>query len=175
MAATNGSTTTTHPKVPSPAKLAHIVLRTNNFACMRQFYLDFLGGRIAMENPQMAFITYDDEHHRIALVNMPDISDKVRQSSGLEHVAFTFGSLKELLAAYKGRLALKEPLRPVWCINHRVTTSLYYKDPDGNLLGKFVAPFPAGPFVLMLALQRRRSIILGTMSRRRTGSWRVRL
>jgi catechol-2,3-dioxygenase len=99
------------------------------------FYTTFLGARIAHRNPQLAFLTYDDEHHRIALVNMPDISNKVRPSSGLEHVAFTFGSLGELLRAYKQRLEVDDSMRPVWCVNHRVTTSLYYKDLDGNMIG----------------------------------------
>lgn len=137
MAAPNGTT-----KVVSPVKLAHVVLRTNNYDKMIDWYLTFLGARIAHRNPELAFLTYDDEHHRIAIANIPQIGDKVRNSSGLEHIAFTFASLTDLLTAYRQRLALPEPIKPVWCVNHRVTTSLYYKDPDGNLLGSF-SPLPS--------------------------------
>ena len=129
------------PKVVSPNKLAHVVLRTKQIDKMVDWYLDFLGARIAHRNPQLAFITYDDEHHRLAFVNLPHIQDKVRQSAGLEHIAFTFASLRDLLTAYQQRLALPEPVKPVWCINHRTTTSMYYKDPDGNLLGMKYSPY----------------------------------
>lgn len=123
-------------KVVSPVKLAHVVLRSNNMDRLVDWYVTFLGGKVQLRNPAITFLTYDDEHHRIAVMNMPDIENKVRNSSGLEHIAFTFGSLTELLTAYRQRLELPEPIKPVWCVNHRITTSIYYKDPDGNLLGK---------------------------------------
>jgi catechol-2,3-dioxygenase len=72
-------------KVISPVKLAHVVLRTNNFAKMTQFYKDFLGAKVAAETPGLlSFLTYDDEHHRIAIVNMPSIKNKDKDSCGLE-------------------------------------------------------------------------------------------
>jgi catechol-2,3-dioxygenase len=124
-------------KVTSPQKLAHIVLRTSNKERLVSFYTTFLGAHVVYSNPAIAFLTYDSEHHRIAIVEIPGLQDKVRESCGLEHVAFTFGSLGELLRSYRERLALETPVKPVWCVNHRVTTSLYYKDVDGNLIGGF--------------------------------------
>ena len=129
MAATNGTS-----KVISPSKLAHVVLRTNNMEAMKEFYVTFLGGRIVHANPMLSFMTYDDEHHRIAFIQIPDLQDKIRDSCGLEHIAFTFDTLTDLLTSYKQRLALPTPIKPVWCTNHGPTTSLYYKDPDGNIL-----------------------------------------
>lgn len=131
MTATNGT-----QKVVSPVKLAHVVLRSNNMDRLTDWYITFLGGKLQLRNPAIAFLTYDDEHHRIAVLNMPECENKVRNSAGLEHIAFTFGSLRELLTAYRQRLELPEPIKPVWCVNHRITTSIYYKDPDGNLLGE---------------------------------------
>jgi catechol-2,3-dioxygenase len=49
---------------------------------------------------------------------------------GVHHVAFTFGSMGELLENYV-RLAGRS-IRPFYSINHGPTTSLYYSDPDGN-------------------------------------------
>jgi hypothetical protein len=50
--------------------------------------------------------------------------------AGLDHVAYTFESMGELLGIY---LRLKnEGMLPVWSINHGPTTSLYYADPNGN-------------------------------------------
>jgi catechol-2,3-dioxygenase len=72
-------------KVISPVKLAHVVLRTNNFAKMNQFYKDFLGGQASVEIPdQLSFLTYDEEHHRIAVIALPSIKNKDKDSCGLE-------------------------------------------------------------------------------------------
>lgn len=119
-------------EVIKPAKLAHCVLRTNNFDKMREFYKVFLGAHAVFENDTLSFMTYDEEHHRIALINMPDIENKHRQSSGLEHIAFTFDSLHDLVLAYLQRK--ENGILPFWPINHGLTTSVYYKDPDGNIL-----------------------------------------
>lgn len=129
--------------------MAHVVLRTNNFDQMRQFYKTFLGGTAAHENDFLSFITYDEEHHRIALIKFPDIKNKDYNTCGLEHVAFTFDSLKDLCTAYEQRKALG--IEPGWCVvsqllttyanasltncqNRGPTTSMYYRDPDGNMI-----------------------------------------
>lgn len=119
-------------KVLSPSVLAHVVLRTASLQRMQDFYTTFLGGRVTHSNEMLSFITYDDEHHRIALVGIPTTAPKVRSSCGLEHVAFTFPDLSSLLLAYRQRKA--RGIEPAWCVNHGVSTSLYYNDPDGNML-----------------------------------------
>lgn len=127
---TSNGTNGTHGKVVSPLKLAHVVLRTNQFKVMKEFYVNFLGGRTVHENDALCFITYDEEHHRIALIGFPGTQDKVFGSSGLEHIAFDFGTLRNICTAYKQRKALG--MEPIWCVNHGPTTSMYYRDPDGN-------------------------------------------
>lgn len=119
-------------KVLSPATLAHVVLRTANLQPMVDFYTEFLGGTITYSNEVISFITYDEEHHRIALVGIPSTAPKNPSSCGLEHIAFTHNSLTELLLAYRQRKA--RGILPIWCVNHGPTTSIYYKDPDGNML-----------------------------------------
>ncbi|KIX01824.1 uncharacterized protein Z518_09551 [Rhinocladiella mackenziei CBS 650.93] len=117
-------------KVISPCKLAHVVLRTANFQEMVDFYTTFLGGKVTYGNDVISFITYDEEHHRLALVRLPGTGPKQITSSGLEHIAFTFPTLSDLLMSYRQRKA--RGVEPIWCVNHGPTTSLYYKDPDGN-------------------------------------------
>jgi len=117
-------------KVVSPTKLAHVVLRTSQFEKMTNFYKLFLGGTVTYENSYLSFITYDDEHHRIAIGAVPGTAPKDPMSSGLEHIAFTFDSLNELALSYRQRK--EQGIVPFWCINHGPTTSMYYKDPDGN-------------------------------------------
>jgi catechol-2,3-dioxygenase len=117
-------------KVTSPSKLAHIVLRTTQFAPMVSFYKTFLGGHTTHENDFISFITYDDEHHRIAILAAPSTTPKVPGSAGLEHIAFAFDSLDDLAKAYTERKA--HGINPLWSVNHGPTTSIYYQDPDGN-------------------------------------------
>jgi catechol-2,3-dioxygenase len=119
-------------KILSPSVLAHVVLKTANLKRMTDFYTTFLGGNVTHSNAMLAFITYDDEHHRIALIGIPSTSPKVRGSCGLDHIAFTFPDLTTLLLAYRQRKA--RGIEPIWSVNHGPTTSLYYEDPDGNKL-----------------------------------------
>ncbi|KAF2114683.1 Glyoxalase/Bleomycin resistance protein/Dihydroxybiphenyl dioxygenase [Lophiotrema nucula] len=116
--------------VKSPSKLAHVVLRTNNLKAMSQYYQNFLGARVVHENEMLVFLSYDDEHHRIALVQVPGTQAKLPTSCGLEHIAFTFDSLSDLLLAYRQRK--QKGVLPLWPVNHGPTTSIYYRDPDGN-------------------------------------------
>lgn len=119
-------------QVKSPAYLAHIVLRTNNLKSMADFYKTFLGAKASFENDFLSFLTYDQEHHRIAIINMPGTGPKQQESCGLEHVAFTYDGLEDLVLSYRQRKA--NGILPVWSINHGPTTSIYYQDPDGNQL-----------------------------------------
>jgi catechol-2,3-dioxygenase len=56
---------------PSPAKLSHIVVRTANLARIKNWYLTVLAAKVSYENGMVCFMTYDDEHHRIGMVQLP--------------------------------------------------------------------------------------------------------
>ena len=128
MSSTNGKTS----KVLRPAHLVHVVLRTNNLQAMNSYYKTFLDAEVAYENDHISFLTYDNEHHRIALVQMDELAAKNPMSNGLDHISFAFNTLHDLATAYRQR---KEyDIVPWRCINHGPTTSIYYKDPDGNTI-----------------------------------------
>lgn len=114
----------------SPALFAHFVLQTSNLPAMRDWYLTVLNARIVHENPMLCFMTYDEEHHRVALLNLPDLQTRDEKARGVHHVAYTYASLGDLLATYR-RLKAKG-IEPYWPINHGPTVSMYYHDPDGN-------------------------------------------
>lgn len=82
----------TSTKVIAPVKLAHVVLRTNQIDAMGDFYVTFLGGEYSMKAPGLYFITYDDEHHRIALIGMPHLKKADRTTTGLEVSFFLMNS-----------------------------------------------------------------------------------
>lgn len=107
--------TQTPPKtqVLPPSKLAHVVLRTNRYEPMKAYYKAFLGAHAVYENDMGSFLAYDEEHHRVAIINAAHLSDKPQDANGLEHFAFSFDSLEDLCLAYKQRKSLD--ITPGWC------------------------------------------------------------
>ena len=114
----------------SPVKLAHVVYKTGQLTTMVEWYRSVLEARVVYANDMLAFITYDDEHHRMAFVSVAGAVEPTGGHSGLHHVAFTYASIGDLLGTYE-RLA-KAGVDPFWCVNHGPTLSMYFEDPDGN-------------------------------------------
>lgn len=113
-------------------RLAHVVLQTNRVVEMRDWYLAVLGAHVVFEGPGLCFLTFDEEHHRIALVASPADPwvERTPFTVGLQHTAFTFQTLEALLE--KNAQLREAGLEPRVSIQHGVTTSMYYRDPDGN-------------------------------------------
>ena len=114
----------------SPIKFAHIVLKTTRFQEQVAWWKDFLSATARHENDFIASLSYDEEHHRIAIVNMPHLEEKNSDTVGVEHFAFTFASLDDLFDQYERMKA--KGISPYWTINHGMTLSAYYRDVDGN-------------------------------------------
>jgi catechol-2,3-dioxygenase len=114
----------------APSLFAHFVLRSSNMPAMVDWYSTVLNMHVVKRNDFICFLTYDDEHHRLAIVNIPDLHKPDQRSWGLAHVAYTFRNVGELLSTYRRlKKAGIEPYRP---IHHGPTLSMYYHDPDGN-------------------------------------------
>ncbi|MCP3730276.1 VOC family protein [Sphingomonas sp. MG17] len=126
--------------ITPPAKFAHVALRTARFRETVSWYKTVLGAKAAFENSEISFLTYDDEHHRIAIVRNPDLTPSSDTASGIHHISFTYDALPDLMSNYD-RLK-KQGIEPVWCINHGPTTSMYYLDPDDNRVELQVENFP---------------------------------
>ena len=114
----------------SPAKFAHFVLRTGQFDRMIEWYRTVLAARVVFRDEHLCFLSYDDEHHRLALINIPGLGVRDPDAVGTDHVAYSYNNLGELLATYRRLKAAG--ILPHWPINHGVTTSMYYRDPDNN-------------------------------------------
>ena len=124
----------------TPVQLAHIVRRTSRFDAMLSWYQTVLGAEVVHSDGMLAFLTYDAEHHRIAIAQIPGLEEQPQTAAGTDHVAFTYADLGDLLYTY-ARLE-RAGIEPYWCINHGPTTSMYYKDPDGNRVELQVDNFP---------------------------------
>ena len=118
-----------------PKKLAHVVYMTKRYDEMISWYQKVFEARVQYQNPVLAFLTYDDEHHRFAFINMsvvrPDsLEANIPVANGVNHVGYTYADLGELLETYD-RLK-QQGITPYWRIHHGLTLSVYYRDPDGN-------------------------------------------
>ena len=108
---------------------------TSRFDEMIGWYETVFDARVQYQNPALAFLTFDDEHHRFAFANMSVINPsgaagELAAGIGVNHVGYTYASLGDLLETYA---RLKElGVAPYWRVHHGVTLSLYYRDPDGN-------------------------------------------
>ena len=130
-----------------PQKFAHVVYRTRQFREMLDWYRAVFAATVEYQNPALAILSYDDEHHRFALANLDTLrpndaeSDK-RGLVGVDHVAYTYASLEDLFANYEE--LRKHGIEPYWCVHHGLTVSMYYADPDGNQMEFQVDVFGTG-------------------------------
>jgi len=116
--------------VPAPQKLAHVVLISAQKNALRDWYLKVLSARVQLDSDLIVFLAYDDEHHRIAIAQVDDAKAPTPPATGLAHIAFTFTKLDDLLQTFDD--LRNDGIEPVWTVNHGLTTSIYYADPDGN-------------------------------------------
>ena len=114
----------------APAKFAHVVLRSAQADKVVAWYKTVLEAEVTFGDQGICFLTYDEEHHRIAVVNTPGLPAPTGPTSGVDHFAFTYANIDELFGTYE-RLR-KLGILPYWCINHGATLSFYYRDPDNN-------------------------------------------
>jgi catechol-2,3-dioxygenase len=120
------STAVIHPK------FHHFNLKTTRLDEMIDFYAELVGAKVIFRDEVGAWLSNDQANHRIALLAFPGFSDDAEKEThtGLHHTAFEYGSFDELNASY---LRLKEEgVEPSFCIDHGMTFSYYYTDPDGN-------------------------------------------
>lgn len=117
-----------------PHKLAHVVYMTRRFDEMLEWYQTVFEATVVYQNPALAFLTYDEEHHRLALANLsilkPNGDGMAPTDIGVNHVAYTYANVGDLLDNYERLKAVG--IEPYWPVHHGMTLSLYYKDPDGN-------------------------------------------
>lgn len=118
--------------MPSPSRFAHAVLKTYEVRKMRDWYLAALDARVVHESlPRFSFLTYDDEHHRLAFALQEGAPVKPNpRAPGLMHLAFGYPTARDLLVQYERMKGLGH--KPVFPVNHGPCLSIYYADPDGN-------------------------------------------
>ena len=113
-----------------PAYISHYGIRAKNYKDMVDWYKTVFEARVQHENEFLAFMTFDEEHHRIVIFEDAETVDRVPTAAGVDHIGYGISSFGDLVSTYE-RLKTKG-ITPFLPLNHKFTTSLYYRDPDGN-------------------------------------------
>ena len=110
----------------------HVTLKTSRLQEMIDWYQVLIGVEVNFQDANNAWTTNDEANHRIAFLSVPGLeqdADKVKHT-GIHHSAFEYDSFDDLMSSYE-RLR-DEGIVPAFSLDHGMTISLYYKDPEGN-------------------------------------------
>jgi catechol-2,3-dioxygenase len=110
----------------------HVNLKTTRLQEMIDYYRALVGAEVVFQYELGAWLSNDGANHRIALLAFPNFADDPEKDNrtGMHHAAFEYATFEDLNASY---LRLKqEGIAPALCLDHGMTFSYYYADPDGN-------------------------------------------
>jgi catechol-2,3-dioxygenase len=113
-------------------RLGHIVLKVRDARASRDFYMRTLGLKLAHEDLARGavFLSFGEQHHDLALFQLATGEPPAAEQPGLHHSAWQLGSFAELQAAHRELVALGVLVEST--VEHNVTRSVYFHDPDGN-------------------------------------------
>jgi catechol 2,3-dioxygenase len=119
------------------ARIGHVALRVADVERSRKFYSTLLGFEVVEEDPEHGgvFMALEGLSHTIDLFPVPHDQPAPAPSPdavGVRHVAFLVDSEEALKDAYLTLQA--NGVTIVRAVDHVSQKSLYFHDPDGNLL-----------------------------------------
>ena len=135
-----GSAASEENETVAPSELVHTVIRTSQLQPMVDWYVQALGCEVAERSESLALLRFDHRLLRILLVEDRKL-ERGAENQGYDHFAFEYKTMDELLVRTYARLK-DSGVKPYWCTNHGMTTSIYYADPDGNRVETQVDNFP---------------------------------
>jgi len=135
-----------------PPRLGHAVIQVADLERALAFYRDVLGLRVvAWNGDNMVFLSSGYCHHELALVRLAPArhgrqgeaaAPASHRPGGLHHLAFRVGEGLDTLRAWRDRLqVLGVPI--LGLSDHRVSQSMYLRDPDGLLIELYVDADPS--------------------------------
>jgi len=117
--------------------IGHVLLRVSDVERSRAFYSTVLGLKVVEEDPEHGgvFMALEGQAHTVDLFPVQDQASAPRMvpgGVGVHHVAFHVASEAALADAY---FTLQDHGIPiVRAVDHVSQKSIYFHDPDGNLL-----------------------------------------
>lgn len=110
----------------------HTTFATLKLDEMVEFYEKVAGLEPVYHGLNGAWLTNDSANHRIALLALPGLKapEDKGHTAGLHHTAFEYADFDQWLDNYE-RLA-EDGIVPFLNLDHGMTMSMYYQDPEGN-------------------------------------------
>jgi catechol 2,3-dioxygenase len=123
-------------------KIGHVLIAVHDVARSRDFYTRVLGFEVLEDDPDHGgvFLRIGEGTHVIDLVALPGTQPppvpqtiaEFRPSLGFAHVAFPVGSARDLKRAWFE--LIDRQVRVLAAVDHETQESIYFCDPDGNML-----------------------------------------
>jgi catechol-2,3-dioxygenase len=123
-------------------KIGHVLIAVHDLERSKDFYTRILGFEVLEDDPDHGglFLTIGEGTHVVDLVPLPDMPAgpvpqsfaEVKPSLGYGHVAFPVESALELRRAYFE--LVDNEVRVLGVVDHESQESIYFCDPDGNML-----------------------------------------
>lgn len=127
-----------------PERIGHVVIKVRDLERSAGFYSEVMGLQIMKMEPgfKMGFFASNGrDHHEIAAMEVgPDAPLPPSHAIGLSHIAFRLRDETHLRAAYDVLKA--HGVKIITAVNHGVTKSVYFQDPDGNQLEVYCDGLP---------------------------------
>ena len=124
-------------------KLGHVVLKVRDAQKSKEFYIRALGLKVANDarDRGAVFLSFGTQHHDLALFQLATGEAPDSAQPGLHHTAWQLGIPVES------------------AIEHNVTRSIYFHDPDGNRVELYCDTFEDGGFEAMRTLGPKRDVM----------------
>ncbi len=125
-----------------PQEIGHIVLNVSDIDRSVDFYTNVVGFQITRHTPgKIAFLTCGVIHHNLALFKADDDAVRPRKGQiGLDHFAFKVESYQALQQAHDRLVEADAVIDHI--VDHGITRSVYFEDPDGIIMELFADSFP---------------------------------
>jgi len=115
-------------------RVAHVVIKVRSLEKSLDFYTRVLGLKVMGKiPPAVVFLSTGRDHHELGIAELgSEAPDGKFYQIGMEHFAFKLRNEEDLREAYD--TLLREDVEIAYTVNHGVTKSVYFYDPDGNEL-----------------------------------------
>ena len=116
--------------------IGHVHLKVSDLGKSEKFYRNIFGFKIAEQAGNYIFLTFGKKHHDLALQGIGNDALKPTENTlGLYHFAIEAKNMKELAKLY---FKLKEEKINFSPVDHGISKTLYFSDPDGNGIEVYV-------------------------------------